>query len=155
MIVIEAVRTGCWMAITGQRQVVTVTAIADELRRGDPGVAGYVIVTDEHIARMQVATLASIEAVSFRLRYADADGMDDGERDLMAYAGTLTTDFELCGCDKALVRAAHGMGVVDRVVSLEALADSVGARARPPLKAQFCDARLGQWRTTLMLGGTI
>ena len=36
MIVIEAVDTSCWNAITGQKRVVTVQECEDELRRGDP-----------------------------------------------------------------------------------------------------------------------
>ena len=47
MIVIEAVRTACWNAITGRRQVVTVDSCADELRQGDSSMAGYVPVSEE------------------------------------------------------------------------------------------------------------
>lgn len=155
MIVIEAVRTGCWNAITGQRQLVTVSTVAEELRRGDPGVEGYVTVAEGHIGRMRVEALDPLDAATFRLRYADADGMDDGERDLMAHTVSRSEPYELCSCDKALVRAAHAMGTIERLVSLETLAASTGARPRPPLKVQFTEGRLREWRTTLMLGGSI
>ncbi len=155
MIVIEAVRTGCWNAISGQRRIVTVTTVAEELQRGDPGVAGYVPITDAHIGRMEVKALAPVDAARFRLEYHDADGMDPGERDLIALARSLDEEYAVCSCDKACARAAHAIGAAERLVSLEALLDSVGCRARPPLKVQFTEARLGQWRTTLMLGGTI
>jgi len=154
MIVIEAVRTGCWNAITGRRTVVTVNTCASELRRGDALGAGYVPVTEGDIARMTVEPLLAADAARFRLRYAGADGMDAGERDLLALAATRTDDFALCSADKAAVRAAHALGWLDRVVSLEALAQSVGGRPNPPLRVQFTEARLGQWRTALVLGGS-
>lgn len=155
MIVIEAVRTGCWNAITGQRTVITVAECADELRRGDPSVRGYVAVTSEDIARMTVVPLQPTAAATFRLAYPAADGLDSGERDLLALATTRADDFTLCSCDKAAVLAAHLLGWLDRVTSLEALAQSVGARPNPALKTQYTESRMGQWRTSLRLGGTI
>lgn len=68
---------------------------------------------------------------------------------------TRTDDFQVCSCDKAAVVAAHAMGWLGHVVSLEAVADSVGARPNPRLKIQFTEARMGQWRTSLRLGGPI
>ena len=73
MIVIEAVDTGCWNAITGARQIVTVDECAEELRRGD------------------------------------------------------------------------------RVVSLQALATSVGVRPLRPFKRQYTERQLETWRTSLIL----
>ena len=152
MIVIEAVRTGCWKAITGQQHVVTVTTCADELQSGDSSAPGYVIVTAEYLARASVEPLPPLAAAKFRLQYPDADGMDPGERDLLAFASTRTDDFQLCSCDKAAVRAAHVLGWIERVVSLEAIAQGVGARPNPGLRVQFTEARLSEWRTKLLLG---
>ncbi|MBI4541306.1 MAG: hypothetical protein HY704_17525 [Gemmatimonadetes bacterium] len=158
MIVIEAVRTRCWNAITGQRRVVTVEECANELRRGDTGTRGYrgyIRVTEQDIARMTVAPLPPEGAAAFRLTYPAADGLDPGERDLLAHATTRNDDFQVCSCDKAAVVAAHALGWLDRVVSLEAVALTVGARPNPALKVQFTEARMGQWRTSLTLGGPI
>lgn len=47
MVVIEAVDTGCWNAVTGGRRIVTVDECAEELRRGDPSMPGYVPVSEE------------------------------------------------------------------------------------------------------------
>lgn len=155
MIVIEAVRTGCWNAITGQRAVVTVEECAAELRRGDPSMRGYVTVTQQDVARITVEPLPAAAAAQLRLAYPAVDGLDPGERDLVALATTLKGEFGLCSCDKAAIVAAHALGLLDRVISLEALADSVGARPNPRVRAQFTDARMGQWRTSLLLGGAI
>jgi len=156
MIVIEAVRTGVWNAITGQRSVVTVQECADELSRGSAAsVLGYVPVTAEHLSRLGVEPLSIVVAAGFRLRYPGADGMDPGERDLLALAASRADDFELCSCDKAAVVAAKAVELLDRTVSLEAVAAGVGARPNPPFKSQFTESRMSQWRTALMLGGTI
>ena len=155
MIVIEAVRTACWNAISGQRTVVTVQECAEELRRGDPSVRGYITVSQKDISRMTIEPLLPAAAAQFRLAYPAADGLDPGERDLVALATTLTGEFRLCSCDKAAVVAAHALGLLDRVVSLEAVTESVGTRPHPPVRAQFTEARMGHWRTTLTLGGAI
>ena len=151
MIIIEAVDTGCWNAITGQRRIVTVDECAAELRRGDPSARGHVTVSEEDIRRASVVTLAPTDAATFRLRYPDAHRLDAGERDLLALAGSLTVEFELCSSDRAAVAAAHELGWLDRIVSLEALADSVGARLRRPFKRQHTESHMAAWRTTLRM----
>jgi hypothetical protein len=155
MIVIEAVRTGCWNAISGQRRIVTVEECADELGRGDASAPGYVTVSENDIGRATVEPLSAEGAVTFRLNYPAADGLDPGERDLLALAYGWGCDFVLCSCDKAVVVAAHTLGWLDRVISLEALSATVGARPNPPLKPQFTEARMSQWRTSLLFGGPI
>lgn len=155
MIVIEAVATGCWNAIAGGMRIVTVEECAEELRRGDPSMRGYVAVSEEDIARASVRSLSRAEAATFRLNYADADRLDPGERDLLAVAYVLKEDFEFCGCDRAAVAAAHALGWLDQVVSLEALATRVGARPRRPFKRQYTQRELVFWRTKLLLGGRL
>lgn len=154
MIVIEAVRTGVWNAITGQRRVVTVPECAAELRRGNPAEApGYIPVSEADLARMSVEPLSDTDGARLRLSYPHSDGLDPGERDLIALALARGGLFELCSCDKAAVVAVHALGMLDRMVSLEAVADGVGARPRPPLRAQYTETRMGPWRTSLLLGG--
>ena len=103
----------------------------------------------------RIAPLAAEGAPALRLAYPAADGLDAGERDLLAHAMTRTDEFHVCSCDKAALVAAHALGWLDRVVSLEAVATSVGARPSPRLKVQFTEARMVQWRTSLTLGGPI
>ncbi len=155
MIVIEALRTACWNAITGGRRIVTVETCAGELRSGGEWLPGYIPVGQDELARATVRPLPPAAGAELRLRYPEADGMHDGERDLCALALSLAEEFQLCSCDKAAVRAAHALGWIERVISLEALADSVGREPRPPLKVQYTEARLAEWRTSLLLHGTI
>ena len=59
-VIIEAVRTGCWAAITGQLQVETVEACRLEVLGGTSAtISGYVPVSENDLHR-----LASIHAVS-------------------------------------------------------------------------------------------
>ena len=152
MIIIEAVETGCWNAITGQKRLVTVVECEDELKKGNPTTPGYVTVTDEDIARCDVRELSDADRTAFHLRYPGAQRLDRGERDLLALASSLQGDFKLCCCDKAAVMATHALGLLDHVVSLEALVVSVGARPRRAFKRQYTERILGEWRTSLLLG---
>ncbi len=154
-IVIEAVRTKCWNAISGQCRVVTVEECAEELRRGDPSAPGYVPVTQQDIDRMTVEPLSDHARVEFRLAYTEADGLDRGERDLLAFAYGWNSDFVLCCCDHAVVRAAYTLGWIDSVTSLEALSQTVGARPNPPLKRQFTEQYMSKWRTSFLFGETV
>ncbi|MGH7470226.1 MAG: hypothetical protein ACRENP_19955 [Longimicrobiales bacterium] len=155
MIIIEAVRTGCWNAISGQRRVVTGTECADELQRGDTARASYVSVTEQDIGRAMVESVSPGAGAAFRLVYANADGLDPGERDLLALAYSRSDDFLLCSSDKAVVVAALSLGWLDRVISLELLARSVGARPNSELKRQYTESTMSAWRTTLQLGRRI
>ncbi len=152
MIVIEAVRTGSWKAISGRRRMITVETCADELLRGDPTVPGYVPVKAADLARAVVEPLPPLAAAQFRLEYPAADGLDPGERDLLALGMAHSGAFHICCCDKAAVRAAHSLGWIDRVVSLESLTREVGVRPNPALRTQYTENRLSEWRTKLMLG---
>lgn len=151
MIVIEAVDSGCWNAITGQRQVVTVPACEDELLQGDTSTQGYVAVGAEDIARMTICAVPPVAAVNLTLEYPDAHRLDRGERDLLALATTITDEFDLCSCDRAAVRAAHALGWLDRVVSLEAVTASVGARPSRSFRRHYTETLLSTWRTQLRL----
>jgi hypothetical protein len=68
---------------------------------------------------------------------------------------SLAEEFEVCCADKAALVAANALGWLGRVVSLEAVAQSVGARPNPGLKRQFTEAQMRAWRTSLNLGGPI
>jgi hypothetical protein len=154
--IIEAVRTGCWAAITGQLRVETVEECRAETLRGSPAThPGYVTVSADHLARLhRVHAVDDIVRARFKLTYAGADGMDPGEHDLLAYAHASARDaWVLCSPDKASVRAAVKLGLGDRLRSLEALVDAVGVRPSPPLLRQYTSAWLTSFRTKVVLEG--
>jgi len=150
-VIIEAVRTGCWAALTGGLVLETVETCCLESRSGNASRPGYVPVPDAHLGRIaRVHRVSTAEQAAFALEYPGADGMDEGERDLFAHAfGRAGDAWLLCSPDKASVRAAVALGWGDRLCSLGALAARVGAR--PALAAQFQEAWLAEWRTHFLL----
>lgn len=129
--IIEAVRVGCWAALTGQLRVETVETCTQEARSGNPSRPGYVRVGEEHLARLHhVHRVPAVEQAAFALAYEGADGMDAGERDLFAHARAREDGaWVLCSPDKASIRAAVALGLGERLRSLSGLVTLAGARA--------------------------
>jgi hypothetical protein len=155
-VVIEAVRVGCWNAITGSLCVHTAASCRDEMLAGDSSQIGYVEVSNSDASRMTgVHAVTEAQRAAFLLAYPGSGGMDEGERDLFSLAldlhASTTTTFWICSADKSCVRAAVGLGWHDRLCSLQALSDSVGARPRVPLFTQFREAWLTTTRTEYLL----
>jgi hypothetical protein len=150
-VIIEAVRSGCWAALTGGFSIETVETCRNEALAGDRTRSGYVEVTERVLARLaRVHPVTGAESAAFTLAYESADGMDDGERDLFAHAFGRTDDtWLLCSPDRASVRAAVALRWSDRLVSLGELARRVGGR--PSLRAQFEAAWLSHCRTQFLL----
>lgn len=154
--IIEAVRSRCWNAITGAAALAleTVEECRDEAQRGNHSRPGYVPVSDTQLARLHaVHGVTELERVTFTIAYPDAEGMDLGERDLFAHAFARAQRGDdvwvVCSPDKASILAAVTLGWADRVVSLEDIARSVGAR--PTLAEHFGEAWLSATRTAIRL----
>lgn len=154
--IIEAVRTGTWAAVAGGLVVETVTACRDEALAGSPHtIPGYVPVTKKDLGGLRaIHDPDSAKRAELTLAYEDADGLDDGERDLLALALTQrAAPWSLCSPDKAAIRAAVALGFGDRLVSLEQLVADVGARPKESLRSQFTTKWLVSFRTRVMLDG--
>jgi len=155
-VVLEAVRTRCWNAVTGGLRVETVEECRDEALRGDRGRPGYLPVSEQDLARIgAVHPVSALERATFAMAYADAQNMDAGERDLFAHAfGRVARGDDvwvLCSSDKACVRAAVALGWQERMHSLAALATAVGANPRPPLLDHHGERWLSNLRTEYLL----
>ena len=151
--IIEAVRVGCWNAITGGAAVFTVSACCAEALAGD-STAGYVPVTKGDLGRLSAEyTVSDEERATFYLRYEDGDGMDEGERDLFAHAlGRDTMDLRICSPDRASVRAALELGWGDKLISLDEAIGLVGCKPRIRLESHFKTHWLAACRTQILLG---
>lgn len=155
-VIIEAVRTGTWAALVGGLIVETVEACRDEVLAGSPhAIPGYVPVTQSDLRRLSaVHHLDSTKRAELALAYEDADGLDDGERDLLAHAlAERAAPWSLCSPDKAAIRAAVALDFGDRLVSLEQLIADVGARPKKQLRSQFTTGWLVRFRTRVRLDG--
>lgn len=145
-IVIEAVRCGCWNAISGQLCLCTVEKVKEELEVV-PNRRRFQPVTAEDIARFKRFAQVSDEERGELALQEGLPGLDEGERDLTAHALTVQAeDWSYCTADIAPIKAMVFMGFGDRLVSLERLAASVGNRPRPPLYPQFTEEFLGKHR---------
>jgi hypothetical protein len=152
--IIEAVRTRCWAAITGQLRIETVEACRAEVRSGSPEtIPGYVRVTEPQLARMKaVHRVREVMRAALAVAVEDLPALDRGEADLLAHAYHHREQaWVLCSPDKAAIRAAVSLEMGDRLCSLEALADRVGAR--PRLRVQFREAWLRSFRTSVRMEG--
>lgn len=155
-VIIEAVRTGCWKAVTGGLAVETVEECRDETQRG-AGRRGYVEVGTEELSRLRaVHRVDDIARAGLLLAAPAAAALDAGERDLLAHALRSTSAGEvlwvLCSPDRAAVRAMVQLGLHEHLRSLQELLSAVGGAGEDRLAAQFCTRWLVEARTAALLG---
>lgn len=152
-IIIEAVRTGCWNALTAHFSVETVEKCCEEARTGQAHRPGYVEVNESALrTRLTVHRVSNAELAALGLRDAESFRLDAGERHLWAHASGRNDAWLASCCDRAAVNAAVRLGWGDKLVALEELAYAAGARpAVKSLKEQFSSARLSEWRTAALL----
>jgi hypothetical protein len=150
--IIEAVRTGCWNAITGGLNVETVTQCRDECLRGDRLSTGYVAVSPADLSRLAAIHPVSEEEVAMLLLVPEAAALDRGERDLFAHAYGRSDDVWLvCSPDHASVDLGVALGWEDRLISLGDMLRLVGGRADPPFRSHFESSWLSRQRTLALL----
>lgn len=155
-VMLEAVRTRCWNALTGGLRVETVEECRDEALRGDRGRPGYLPVSAQDLARIRgVHPVSALERATFGMAYEDAQNMDPGERDLFAHACARASRGDavwvLCSADKACVRAAVALGWHERMHSLGTLAAAVGTHPHPALLDHYGERWLSRVRTEYLL----
>lgn len=157
-VIIEAVRTGTWNAVTGAVLVETVSECRDEAKRGDSTRPAYVPVSDAHLARLHaVHPVSKHERAEYLLADPEAVAMDPGEQELFAHAYQRAKRGDqvwvLCSSDKASIRAAVRITIADQLRSLEVVCVAVGARPKLPLKPHHEELFLSKYRTQYLLGG--
>jgi hypothetical protein len=154
-VIIEAHRTGCWNTIVNYFSVETVEKVIEETQTGSQNRAPETLI-DEAKLRSSLHYIAKITD-EMRAKFHESFPLallDDGERDLLVYAGVLPAGdiWLLNSPDMAAVRHAHSRGWLDRLVSLEIL----NAHLKGKLGATFKDNYSEQWlsirRTRLILG---
>jgi hypothetical protein len=153
-VIIEAIRTHCWAAITGHLRTETVEACRTEAATVPtrPG-RRYVRVTEEALQRIRaIHPVSDLARASLKLTCPEAADLDPGEQNLLAHAvGRTDQVWSLCSPDKAFIRAAMVLGMGDRLISLEQLAALVGVKPRPPLRRHFSTDWLVSFRTKVRL----
>ncbi|MBN2684469.1 MAG: hypothetical protein JXR40_04265 [Pontiellaceae bacterium] len=145
--IIEATRTGCWLNLIAFFSMETVDMCARECAEGrHSGNINYTPV-DTNLLRKQIPAHAVNDAMRAKLLFEEpaATDLDDGERDLLAFAITLPEHVCLiCSPDKACMKVAAKLGLLNRLISLESLATKVG-RKNLRLKRNYTE----QWHRAI------
>ena len=152
-VIIEAIRTNCWAALTGHYQIETVEKCIEEARTGDAYRAGYIKVTDRDLRERLIAHGVTNGALAqLIVREPLAEGLDPGEKHLWAHALGRKDAWVATTADGSAVRIAMKLGWGDRLVSLEELLHGCGAKAAVrALNRHFRSAALSGWRTQGLL----
>lgn len=102
------------------------------------------------IADLKPKQPTPVQLAQLRLRYPDSEDLDPGEKELIAVVLSLPPDtYFLCSPDKAAIRAAYTLGIIDQYVALAHLTEIAGARAS--LAHQYGKSFLSEQRTKLLL----
>ena len=150
-IIIEAVRTRCWNAISTHFSVVTVEKCYEEALTGDPLRPGYVTVDAAQLRKglAQRHAVSDLERAHLILTAPGADALDAGERDLFAHALARGGAWLASCADRAAVNVALTLGWEERVISLERLAQAAGSRSG--FRHHFTESWLSEVRTAYKL----
>lgn len=153
-VIIEAHRTGCWTALTAHFAVETVDKIIEETQTGAQNRSPETHI-DEAVLRSSlrhVAVITDEMRAQFHASFPSV-ALDPGERDLVVYAGSLSSKdlWMLNSPDMAAVRHAYSRGWLDRVVSLEAMNAQIKGRLGSGFRDNFTESWLGARRTRLIL----
>lgn len=147
-VIIEAHRVNAWRAICGQFRLDTVMRCIEELNTGRR--RPVTVDTDEIIVRLAPKEPSPQHMTILAVRYPESVDMDDGEKEILAYVLSLQPNtFFICSPDKALIRAAYALDLIDRYLALEHLTESAGLK--PDIEYQYTKAFLGEYRTKLLL----
>ena len=129
--IIEAHRTRCWSNLIAFFSIETVDMCARECATGAQQMHREYVPVDTNTLRENITVHEVTDAMRLQLvcQEPSAADIDDGEQDLLAFALTLPPEaYLVCSPDKACMKVAFKMGLIDRLVSLEALAERVGRR---------------------------
>lgn len=157
-VIIEAHRISCWKALCQAFDVETVQCCVDECCAGDPLKPGRVPIKREdlHAGMARVHDVTDIMLATLAIEQDDLPALDDGELHLMAWLHANPTEAVLTvisTSDRAALRAAHVLRLLDRVTSLQELGRGagVGRKQLEKLEHHFSEDWLGAVRMQLRM----
>lgn len=153
-VIIEAFRINCWKTLCQYFSVETVQCCVDECCGGDPLKPGRVPIPREELGNglTSVHVVSDLMLAELSLANDDLPALDDGERHMMAWLHSNPAEAILTvisTSDRAAVRAAHVLRLLDRVTSLQELAKNshVGPKQLGNLEHHFTE----DWLSTLRM----
>ena len=136
--ILEAHRVECWNGLCGYFALATVEECVVECATGNQN-RKCPIPVDLDALRAKVTVHPVSRKMLAKLRLtAKGTPLDPGEEHLLAYAATRPDVYLICSPDGACMRVVKALGILDRLVSLEALAGKAGRRSLP-LRGNFTE----------------
>src|SRR5690242_167977 len=123
MAIKQAHDLGCWNAMRKAFQLHSVAKCVEEATRSSRD--GTVLLKrsrDDLAGELTLGTFDLKIAAELILQIGSHADLNEGERDLLAYARTLAGAWFLCGPDNGTVRAMRMLSLLDHMVSFETLA---------------------------------
>lgn len=159
-VILESFRTGCWTAISTHFAIETVEKCVEETLTGNPGDPRHIAVppADLNAGLAGRHPVTRKELAALVLNHPSCGTLDDGEKHLYAWllANKLLPSqvVVVTTADKAALVASHGLGWLDCVTSLEALARKagVGRGNLDALAQQYREDWLTSIKTKIRLG---
>lgn len=150
-VVIEATRAGCWNAVAGHFQIHTVDEVSKELATKPDIVHGYVNIDIKAFLKQAVIEPKQPQALlQAAANSAAITALDPGERYLLAHVFVIEKNGWLVTTgDKAAVKTACSLGLSERLISLEEVADKCGQR--PTLNSWYTKKWLSDQKTAYLL----
>lgn len=143
-VIIEAHRVGCWRGMASEFRLITVKKVVEETQTGHQNRSQEQKI-DQTDLRSQLSHIAAVE----RVQLAEIDihypehGLDAGEHHLVAFARTLKEPAWLLNSpDKGSIRFCSRADWLDRLISLEAMANVLGMRHASRLRANHTEGWL-------------
>lgn len=99
----------------------------------------------------RIGAVTDEQRIAFTLTHQSV-GLDEGERDLLIWAATIEDAWLLNSPDMAVLRFAHQVNWLDRLVSLDAMCRVLNVRLTQNLPENFRDDWLIRKRTDFRLG---
>lgn len=152
-VIIEAHDTNCLAQIAEGFRLCTVEEVVAETQRGRQRRRPERNI-DEAWLRERMSVIGDVtdeQRFDFTMNY-QAVGLDAGERDLLIWATQFQDAWLLNSPDMAVLRFAHQVGWLEKLVSLEAMSRTVNARLRQNLRENFREQWLSVNRTEFSLG---
>lgn len=129
--IIEAHRLDCWSPLSSCFRIETVSMCVKECERGNQQRRNYVPVDVDSLK--QTSAVRHVDdnmRAKLVIAEPEAADLDPSEKDLVAYAMTQANDiYLLCSPDKACMKIAAKTGLLDQLVSLEAMSRAAGLRS--------------------------
>lgn len=158
-VILEAHRMSCWAALSQYFALHTVEKVVEETQTGYQNRSPEQTI-DEAALRKQlrhIEPVSDTERAQFVIDHPEAV-LDDGERDLVIYAGLLTkakpsiSVWFLNSPDIATIRHAHRQHWLDHLISLEEMSQHLIKR-KLNLKTNYSRAWLSNQKARFILSG--